>query len=105
MSSIAVQSINCANNKITVLFNQSWFQEDITILRQLLLSNISTLCIKEIVIGADLENIRFQWLNTEYILNFDYYSQSCWFETQYPQSLTETNALFTLLTQNNERYV
>jgi hypothetical protein len=105
MSSLAVQSINCVNNQITVLFNQNWFQEDITTLRQLLLSNISTLRIKEIVIGADLENIRFQWRDTEYILNFDYYSQSCWFDTQYPQNLTETNDLFTLLNKNNDRYI
>ena len=105
MSSITVQSINCVNNKITVLFNQSWFQEDITTLRQLLLGNVSNVRIKEIVIGADLENIRFQWLDTEFILNFDYYSQSCWFDTQYSLSLTQTNDLFTLLTKNNDRYV
>ena len=105
MSSIAIQSINCVNNQITVLFDQSWFQEDITSLRQLLLSNISMLCIKEIVIGADLENIRFQWLDTEFTLNFDYYSQSCWFDTQHPKSLIEINDLFTLLTHKHERYV
>ncbi len=105
MSTIAIQSINLINNQIIVLFDQSWFQEDITTLRQLLLSNISNLEIREVIIGADLENVRFQWLDTEFILNFDYYSQSCWFDTQNSQSLAETNALFDLLTQNNEHYV
>ncbi len=105
MSSIVIQSINLVNNQITVLFDQSWFQEDITTLRQLLLSNVPNLCIKEIVIGADLENIRFHWLETEFIINFDYYSQSCWFDTQDPHSLAETPALFNLLTQNKQRYV
>ena len=105
MSSIAIQSINLVNNQILVLFDQSWFQEDIATLRQLLLNNVPNLCIKEIFIGADLENVRFLWLDTEFIVNFDYYSQSCWFDTQDPQTLVETNALFNLLTQNNERYV
>lgn len=105
MSTIAIQSINLINNQIIVLFDQSWFQEDITTLRQLLLSNISNLEIREVIIGADLENVRFQWLDTEFILNFDYYSQSCWFDTQNSQSLAETNALFDLLTKNNEHYV
>lgn len=105
MSTIAIQSINLINDQIIVFFDQSWFQEDITTLRQLLLSNILNLSIKEVIIGADLENVRFLWLNTEFILNFDYYSQSCWFDTQSSRSLTETNALFNLLTHNNEHYV
>jgi len=102
MSPIAIQSINLVNNQITVLFNQHWFQEDITKLRQLLLNNVSNLCIKEIIIGADLENFRFHWLDNEFILNFDYYSQSCWIETQAAHSLTKIQTLFTLLLQDNE---
>ncbi len=66
----------------------------------MLFHNVSNLCIKEIIIGADLEKIRFHWLETEFIINFDYYSQSCWFDTQDPHSLAETPALFNLLTQN-----
>ncbi|MBL4764496.1 MAG: DUF3630 family protein [Colwellia sp.] len=105
MSPIAIQSINLVNNQITVLFEQHWFQEDITKLRQLLLSNVSSLCIKDIVIGADLENVRFQWLDTEFIINFDYYSQSCWIDTQDSYSIAKTHSLFKLLVQNNENYV
>ena len=105
MPPITIQSINLVNNQIKVLFDRRWYQEDIITLRQLLLSNVSNLCIKEIIIGADLENIRFQWLEAEFIVSFDYYSQSCWFDTQDPHSLSETQALFTILTQNNEYYV
>ncbi|MBL4823448.1 MAG: DUF3630 family protein [Colwellia sp.] len=105
MSSIAIQSINLLNNQITVLFKQHWFQEDITKLRQLLLSNVANLCIKDIVIGADLENVRFQWLDTEFTINFDYYSQSCWIDTQDSYSIEKTHSLFKLLVQNNENYV
>lgn len=102
MPSIAIQSINLDNNQIIVLFDQQWFQEDVTTLRQLLLSNVPNMCIKEIIIGADLENVRFQWLDTEFIINFDFYSQSCWFETHDPHSLAETPTLFNLLTQHNK---
>jgi hypothetical protein len=105
MSSLTIQSINLINDQITVLFNQFWFQEDITTLRQLLLSKTKNLCIKETIIGADLENVRFEWKNTEFIINFDYYSQSCWFDTQDPDRLMEVHALFNLLTQDNKHYV
>jgi len=103
MSAIAIQSINLINNQITVLFNQHWFQEDITNLRQLLLSNVSNLCIKETIIGADLEQVRFQWLDTEFSVTFDYYSQSCWFDSPDPDSLTKNQSFFNVL--NNKNYV
>ena len=100
MSAISIQSINLIDNQITVLFNQDWFQEDIITLRQLLIGNIPNLHIKEVNIGADLENVRFLWLDKEFILNFDYYSQSCWFDTDKDNNLFETQALFNLLMKN-----
>jgi len=101
MSSIAIQSINLVNNQITVLFNQHWFQEDITNLQQLLFNNVSNLSIKETIIGADLEQVRIQWLDTEFSVTFDYYSQSCWFDSQDPDSLTEIQSFFNVLSNNN----
>jgi hypothetical protein len=101
MSSIAIQSINLVNNQITVLFNQHWFQEDITNLQQLLFNNVSNLSIKETIIGADLEQVRIQWLDTEFSVTFDYYSQSCWFDSQDPESLTEIQSFFNVLSNNN----
>jgi hypothetical protein len=104
MSTIVIQSINLSNHQIIVLFEQSWFQEDIATLRQILLNNIPNHCVKEIIIGADIENVRFQWRDTEFILNFDCYSQSCWFDAQEPYNVEETQALFNLLSQNNKYY-
>lgn len=104
MSPITIQSINLANDQITVLFKQSWLQEDITTLRQLLLNNIPNHYVKELIIGADIENVRFQWRDTEFILNFDCYSQSCWFDTQDLHKTEDTKVLFNLLSQHNKYY-
>lgn len=42
-----IQSINCNNEQITVLFKQSWHQEEIITLKQLLLNKIPAHQIKE----------------------------------------------------------
>lgn len=104
MSSITIQSINLVDNQITVLFNQHWFQENIITLRELLLNNIPDLCIKEVIIGADRENVRFQWLGVEFTLSFDFYSQSCWFDAQDSNHVSDMISLFQLLTNNHECY-
>ena len=99
MAHITIQSINLISEQITVLFKQSWFQEDIITLRQLLLDKVPNHLIKEITLGADRENIRFLWLNDEFVLNFDYYSQSCWFSAQDEISRLTIPPLFDLLTK------
>jgi hypothetical protein len=105
MPSIAIKSINLVNNQIIVLFNQNWFQEDIKTLRQLLLSDVSNITINEVIIGADRESIRFKCFDTDFIINFDYYSQSCWFDTQNSHSTIEISTLFDLLIKKNKHYV
>jgi len=100
MSHIAIQSINFIDGQIIVLFDQSWFQEDIVTLRQLLLSKIPENHLKEITLGADREDIRFQWRDAQFILNFDYYSQSCWFNVQDETSKSEIHPLFNQLAQS-----
>ncbi len=97
MPPITVQSIKCIDEQIIVLFNQSWFQEDIEILHQFLLSKIPNHQQKEITLGADREDVRFQWSNAEFILSFDYYSQSCWFHAQDEMSMKKIQSLFHLL--------
>jgi hypothetical protein len=79
MVQIKVQSIELIGEQISILFDKAWFQEDITTLSQLLLSILPEHSIKETTIGADRECVRFMWSNAEFMLNFDYYSQSCWF--------------------------
>lgn len=105
MSPFTIQTINFSNNQITVIFKQSWFQEDINTLHQLLLGNISDLSTKEVIIGADLEHIRFQWQGTEFTLHFEYYSQSCWLDTQEPKCQTEITSLFNLLEKSHKNNV
>jgi hypothetical protein len=100
MPRITIQSINFIDEQITILFDQSWFQEDIGKLRQLLLNKIPEHHVKEITLGADREDVRFQWLNAEFILNFDYYSQSCWVSAHDEVSTAEIQPLFNLLTQS-----
>ncbi len=100
MNCIAIQSINFIDEQITVLFDQNWFQEDIAELSQLLLNKVPENHLKEITLGADREDIRFQWRQAQFILNFDFYSQSCWFSVQDEISRSEIQPLFNHLTQN-----
>ena len=100
MTHIAIQSINLTGEQITVLFNKGWFQEDIITLRQLLLDKVPNHLVKEVTLGADRENIRLLWLKAEFSLNFDYYSQSCWFSAQDDISISEIHPLFNLLTKS-----
>lgn len=100
MANIAIQSINLINEQIAILFEKEWFQEDIIALHQLLLDKIPNHLVKEIIRGADRENIRFLWQNAEFILNFDYYSQSCWFSAQNKVSTSKIQPLFNILTKD-----
>lgn len=101
MNKNPIQSIYHDNEHITVIFTQTWFQEDITLLSQSLLTQIPDHQIKEIIQGADRENIRFTWLQSEFILHFDYYSQSCWFSALDESSISAIPYLFNQL-KNNE---
>lgn len=86
MTPFTVKSINFDDDQITVLFEESWYQEDISSLSAFLLSKFLEHKVKEITLGADRENTRFQWQEAEFMLNFDFYSQSCWFNAQDPSS-------------------
>ncbi len=73
-----INLISTIDNQITITFNTEWFQEDIDIISQMILSKLPDKQLKEKIIGADRENLRFTCQAGEFILNFDYYSQSCW---------------------------
>ncbi len=105
MSSIEIQAINLVDEKIIVLFNHYWVQEDVNTLSKLILNPIANITIKETIIGADIENIRFHWLESEFILSFECYSQSCWLELQNPQNPSNTHAFFDVLIANSKCYV
>ena len=105
MRPIAIQSINYRDMQITALFNQHWFQEDIVELHQLLLSKIPEYRVKEVTQGADREDIRFQWREAEFILHFDYYSQSCWLSVQDEINVLKIQSLFNLLKKSQSSHV
>lgn len=97
MPQFTLQTINIFDEQISVLFDQAWFQEEIIILRQLLLSKIAGHQVKETILGADRENTRFCWSGAEFILNFDCYSQSCWIGAHDEISLLKIPPLYELL--------
>jgi len=72
-----------------------WFQEDINKLYQDVFSLLDDIEIKEVISGADRENIRFSWqINYNFILNFDCYSQSCWLEAENELSQAKISMLY-----------
>jgi hypothetical protein len=95
-----MESINFIDKKISIIFDQLWFQEDINTLRQQILNKIKDHQVIEIIQGADRESCRFTWLDTEFNLHFDYYSQSCWFNTHDEITSSKIQSLFDLLAQN-----
>lgn len=81
----ALQSIESLTHQVdhlNVKYTIDWYQENINELIALLFLPANLITIQEKIIGADRENIRFTWDNYYFVLNFDYYSQSCWIEGQ-----------------------
>jgi len=100
-----IHLISTIDNQITITFNTEWFQEDISTLSQLILSKIPHHQLKEKIIGADRENLRFTWQTSEFLLNFDYYSQSCWINAHdeiSQMTILALNKLLTASSPNNE---
>jgi len=73
-----ITAISNIDDQVMISFNEQWFQEDIPLLCQRVFLSLSGYEIKEKTVGADRENIRFIWERSEFLLNFDFYSQSCW---------------------------
>ena len=101
MSPIKIQSIELIDQQISLIFEQVWFQEDIITLQSFVLAKALHHHIKEITHGADRVSIRFLCSKAEFMLHFDYYSQSCWFSPQDQKSQALVSPLFNLLTKND----
>lgn len=89
-----IESIRLEQTCLSILFKQEWFQEDISVLKDLLLLPIMPVVIQEKNKGADREDIRFNWQASYFVLNFDYYSQSCWIEGQDDESAKFLSKLY-----------
>ncbi|PKI17784.1 DUF3630 family protein [Colwellia sp. 12G3] len=98
----ALQSLSSLTYQIdhlNVIFKNDWYQENIDELIELLFLPIQSVVIKEKIIGADRENIRFSWENCYFVLNFEYYSQSCWIEGQDSTSTKQLTTLHLAITK------
>ena len=93
------QSLTYQVDHLNVKFVNDWYQEDINELIVLLCLPIQPIVIQDKIIGADRENIRFSWHDCYFVLNFDYYSQSCWIEGQDGASSKELMALHLEITK------
>lgn len=94
-----IESLTYQVDHVNVNFKNSWYQEDIEVLVELLFSPIMPVTIQEKTIGADRENIRFSWADSYFVLNFDYYSQSCWIEGQDDTSTRKLSNLHLAITR------
>ena len=95
-----IKSIEHVNNQIIIVFANEWFQDDIQLLSQSVLSKIAEYQIREHILGADREYFRFAWQSNEFLLNFEYYSQSCWIDAHEPESHPKILTLFKQIKAN-----
>jgi hypothetical protein len=98
-ASQSIESLTYQDDYLNVKFNNDWYQDNISQLIELLFPPINPIIIQEKIIGADRENIRFSWNDCYFVLNFEYYSQSCWIEGQNNNSLQPLMDLHLAMTQ------
>ena len=80
---LAITSVKIESQHVGISFDDIWYQEDIDVIQQSLLTIVKETKVVEKILGADRENIRFIWKNQyHFVLNFDCYSQSCWLEAE-----------------------
>ena len=82
---LPIQNIKLIENNheyLNVIFIANWYQEDVNNLVELLFEPIMPLNIQESIIGADRVNTRFDWHQHHFVVNFEFYSHSCWIEGQ-----------------------
>ena len=80
-------------NALDIRFSEQWYQEDIKQLCQDICQFLPDVKKVESLQGADRETFRLRWQNYYLLLNFDFYSQSCWLEMELIQ---EQNVLVEL---------
>ena len=75
-------------------FNNEWQQEDIKQLSKLIIAQLLGVSTIEHVQGADREMVRIWWQQGYFVLNFEYYSQSCWLEAEDENSREKLGFLY-----------
>ena len=95
----SLESLTYQEDHLNVQFKNDWYQDNINQLIDLLFSPIKPVVIQEKIIGADRENIRFSWNGCYFVLNFEFYSQSCWIEGQDNVNTQQLNVLHLAMTK------
>lgn len=98
-ASQSLESLTYQEDYLNVKFKNDWYQDDISHLIELLFFPIKPVSIQEKIIGADRENIRFSWNDCYFVLNFEYYSQSCWIEGQDSENIQQLMDLHLAITK------
>ena len=95
----SLESLTYQEEHLNVIFKNDWYQENISQLIDLLFFPIKPVVIQQKIIGADRENIRFSWNDCYFVLNFEYYSQSCWIEGQDGENIQQLMDLYLAMTK------
>lgn len=98
---ISIASVTLINpNSLQVVFNDNWYQEDITTLALYVLCLLEDHHVIETISGADREYCRFEWQQNHFIINFECYSESCWIENETIPNTTLLNSIKQCLNSN-----
>lgn len=91
---LKISSIEMINsNSLQIIFSDHWYQEDTVQLTQNILNLLENHKVLEQISGGDRENCRFEWLQEYFMLNFEYYSQSCWIENETTPNIDLLNTI------------
>lgn len=75
-------NVSLVDDNLEIRFKDYWYQEDIEQLYQLLSDKLTDFSLVESLLGADRQTYRLTCNNQYLLLQFDYYSQSCWFSVE-----------------------
>jgi len=96
MATVLFDKTILIDNSVIFTLNNEWQQEDIADLAQQIFERLINYIVIETNEGADCLNIRFQYQNIIFILQFDVSSQSCWLECE---AISDSKALMNMLTK------
>ncbi|NMP30636.1 DUF3630 family protein [Thalassotalea sp. M1531] len=82
MQQLNSENIFFTQDNIEIRLSESFDDEDIQSLVNLVLNEVDGAKIIEHIPGADRYNVRFTVLASNFVLNFEVYSQSCWIELE-----------------------
>lgn len=77
---VSISRVEYVDRALAVSFEQQWQMDHLQPYIDHLLMKIKHAQVKEIIVGADLHCVRFDFEGNALLLNFEEYSYSCWLE-------------------------